>query len=152
MEIKEDFTVEKTQTETIGITKEYFRKSKFKTLKEEGTTLVFGRGNTLLNFVTINPLQWRSAITVETADMRPVRVTVHAKISTLGQLATPHERDVWRGFIGNFKNTLTLERDFTEKNAVLVKKAKRKTYLVLMAIGCIAVMAGFIIGLLIWGR
>lgn len=140
----EKFPIDRPRPEVASAVKTYFLANGFRLMEEAPAALRFSRGKKALNFITFNPLKWRSSISVALAGESPVRVLLEARVSTVGQLVTRRERTAWQGFIDNFRRSLVTGSDFTRDNASLWWRAKRANLLILTLAAAAAFVFGFI--------
>jgi len=125
---------------------EYFSTSGFNKVDSGESHIKFEGGSTLTNFVTLNPLKWKSKITIE---LKETELIVHLNIKTTGQMVTDHELKTWKDFIDNFELFLN-QKDFNFKaeNDSAVRKARSKNINLIKWIS-IGMLVGLIPGILI---
>ena len=85
------------------ITLEYFTSQGFKIVEDNVKFLQFEKGSTLDNFFAFNPLSWKSKVTIEITEGK---VQMLANISTIGQVVSKKEAELWDTFILNYKNSV----------------------------------------------
>ena len=123
----------------------YFTEQGFKPSESANEVLIFKRGNTFLNMVTFNPLQWKSTITITFSNSE---IKAFFDIDTSFQTVTSKEEQLWEAFIHNFQESIQEEKDFSGINKKLVGETKRSSFkYILMAFlgGIIGAAAGCIL-------
>src|SRR5688572_26761297 len=103
----------------------YFERQGFKLSKSTKDELVFKRGNTFLNMVTFNPLQWKSNVNITISNSE---VNAVFDIDTSFQAVTLKEEQLWEHFINNFKNSVLNEIDLVSINNELLKETKKNSF------------------------
>ncbi|WP_045459582.1 hypothetical protein [Sporocytophaga myxococcoides] len=82
-------------------------------------------GSLFQNFVTFNPLKWKSEIKITYNDST-IYLTIN--INTIGQTPTLKEEQLWDTFISNFEVTIRTEKDMTQNNKQALKNTKSNSF------------------------
>lgn len=124
MEKEISFHHAKPTEDVIQATKKYFVSQGFRLANSTENPLIFKRGSLLLNMVTINPLKWKSTISIKVKDKE---VNAVFDINTTSQLASLKEEKLWDSFIANYKEALLADFDYAAANNQLLKDTKSNT-------------------------
>ncbi|MBI1306876.1 MAG: hypothetical protein GC181_09735 [Bacteroidetes bacterium] len=103
---------------------EYFRQSGFELTYEGRNELRFSRGNIFTNFITFNPLRWKSKTSV---NINENNVKVHVDINTTGQTVNIAEDKLWDTFLNNLQLFLMNNIDFNRINKIELKRTKKES-------------------------
>lgn len=129
MELNIEFKTNRNDADVKEKSKSYFAKNKFTLKSENGNTLVFVRGNALLNMITFNPLQWKSSTTITT---EKGCVKLSSKISTTGQVVAAHEYKLWKDFVENYKKFILKNTNPVDDEAL--RKTKSENYKMMLEV------------------
>ncbi len=126
MNIPLHFTTTHSLEEVSIKTKTYFQKQGFKLTGESNDQLEFKRGSLMLNFVTMNPLKWKSRTTVALNTLGgQTTIDCNFQLNTMGQIVTEKENEVWYKFAENYKAYICESKDTIEQNQQLVRQTKK---------------------------
>jgi hypothetical protein len=107
------------------LTKKYFSKNGFILKYESGDCMIYKRGSLFQNFVTFNPLKWKSEIKITYNDST---IYLIISINTIGQVPTLKEEKLWDTFISNFEVTVQTEKDMTQNNKQALVNTKSNSF------------------------
>lgn len=122
----------------IEMTKGYFLNNNFKVISESNNSRSFAKGSTWKNMITMNPLNWKSKISIK---LENFIVTAIFDIDPIHQIVTNKEIELWDSFIKNYTISIIEKKDMTSENLVKLKETKKSAYNFLMWIVILGILS-----------
>ncbi len=151
MNIDINFSTNKSLGNIQEFTKDFFIKHGYHLVKSIDEYQEFSKGSELKNFISFNPLNWKSIVKVYYNRDGELNIDIKCvyEIDTSGQTVTEKEEEIWKKFSQNYQMAVK-EGKYIDSNELGRQMKKEILSIVFNALGIalgMALITGVIVGL-----